>query len=208
MVLGQFLTLTGRNRSMTNNVINNNIIVSSSSNEQKVYSVDAKLNVNVEIINDKAVMPEYAHAGDACFDIRVILDKDNKPMKMEDGGDEIAFDDTKNSCLLQPGASAVFHTGLKMSTPSNWALLIYPRSSTGIKKNMMLSNTVAVIDTATYRGEILISITNNSNNLRVVSDGDRLVQGMFVPIQNVAFNRVDKLDDTIRGEGGIGSSGN
>lgn len=171
--------------------------------------------LNVEVIDERAVLPKYAHAGDACFDISVIVDDDMAPMIMEEGaallGKTMPVKTNASGIKwveLQPHESCVFHTGWKCSTKNGYVLLLYPRSSTGIKKTLMLSNTVGVIDTATYRGEILVSFTNFSNKVRKIYNGDRLAQGMINPVPEVVVNVVEKLDTTSRGEGGIGSSGN
>lgn len=172
------------------------------------------LKMDIEVIDSRAVLPKYAHAGDACFDISVIVDDDMAPMVMVEGAEldnKTVIVRKNNSGLkwveLGPHESCVFHTGWKCATEAGKVLLLFPRSSSGIKKTLMLSNTTGVIDTATYRGEVLISLTNFSNKVRRVYNGDRVAQGMLLNINPVELTVVDSLNSTVRGEGGIGSTG-
>jgi dUTP pyrophosphatase len=88
---------------------------------------------------------------------------------------------------------------------------LYPRSSTGSKTNLRLSNSVGVID-AGYRGNI-IALFDNINNREdvVVNESDRLVQicapNITYPIYPIIVNNVENLGITLRGEGGFGSTG-
>lgn len=172
------------------------------------------MQLNVEVIDNRAVLPKYAHEGDACFDISVIIDHDMAPMVMEEGADLLnkTLPIRENSAgmkwvELAPHQSCVFHTGWKCGTDNGYVLLLFPRSSTGIKKSLMLSNTTGVIDTATYRGEILVSLTNFGTKTRKIYDRDRVAQGMLLPAFPVQINTVASLNNTARGAGGIGSSG-
>lgn len=172
------------------------------------------IDFKIEVIDNRAVLPTYAHEGDACFDIGVLVQKDLAPMIMLEGAELLGKTVPVRSNMaglqwveLGPHESCVFHTGWKCSTEKGNVLLIFPRSSTGIKKELMLSNSTGIIDTATYRGEILIAVTNFGNVTRKIYDGDRVAQGMLLPLPNVSMKVVEALDTTARGEGGIGSTG-
>ena len=84
---------------------------------------------------------------------------------------------------------------------------VYVRSSTGIKKHLALSNGTGVIDTATYRGEVLIALTNIGDESVSVSNGERVAQAEIVKTLDVEIEEVTELSDTVRGEGGFGSTG-
>lgn len=172
------------------------------------------IQLNVEIIDPRAKLPQYAHEGDACFDISVIVDDDMAPMVMVEGAelDKKTVTVRKNSSGLKwvelgPHESCVFHTGWKCATEAGNVLLIFPRSSSGIKKTLRLSNSTGVIDTATYRGEVMVSLTNFGNKVRKIYNGDRVAQGLLLPIPKVDIEVVKSLNATQRGEGGIGSTG-
>ncbi len=108
---------------------------------------------------------------------------------------------------INPGEIKMIPTGLKVLLPDNEALLIFPRSSLGIKKGLMMSNSVGVIDSDYYNnenneGHIMIPLYNFSNKKVTVSMGERVAQGVFI-------NYLQTIDDdpnhTVR-LGGFGSS--
>jgi dUTP pyrophosphatase len=108
---------------------------------------------------------------------------------------------------IHPGEIKMIPTGLKVLLPDNEALLIFPRSSLGIKKGLMMSNSVGVIDSDYYNnenneGHIMIPLYNFSNKKVTVSKGERVAQGIFM-------NYLQTIDDdpnhTVR-LGGFGSS--
>lgn len=166
-------------------------------------------------INKNAVIPKYAHDGDACMDISVLInDTDMKPTIM--GGDVQRKDSVRvvtgkigelPYAVIEPGQAVVFHTGLKCSTPKGYAMKIHVRSSVGIKRKLRLSNCTAIIDTAQYRGELMIGLYNDSQKSQKIFSGERMVQAEITPVLNVSVEEVQSLSETERGEGGIGSTG-
>lgn len=98
-----------------------------------------------------------------------------------------------------------FSLKLKVEIPEGYFGAIYPRSSTGIKKNLMLLNTVGIID-SDYRGEIQIHFYNYGDKDVTIQDKDRLVQMIIQPYEKVNIKKAETLSDTERGEGGIGST--
>ena len=112
-----------------------------------------------------------------------------------------------NSVVMKPNSTLMFHTGLKFETEIGYNMKVHVRSSTGMKKNLILSNGTGVIDTAQYRGELMIGLTNIGNSEQTVVDGERVAQAEMVKTLDVDIVEVDELSDTERGEGGIGSTG-
>lgn len=102
---------------------------------------------------------------------------------------------------LDPGKSVVIPTGLKVHMNPDEVLLIYVRSSVGIKRHLMLSNGTGVID-SDYHDEIMLPLTNYGNEPVSIEDGERVAQGVFVK-----YLTTD--DDETDGErkGGMGSTG-
>ena len=84
--------------------------------------------------------------------------------------------------------------------------LIYARSGLATKQGLAPANKVGVID-ADYRGELLISLYNQSGEVRTVSDGDRIAQLVIAPYLTAQFEEAEALDATERGTGGFGSTG-
>ena len=169
--------------------------------------------LKVKKIDERAVVPQYAHNGDACFDLSVLIDSDaNAPMlyDYDISGRTKCFtkiDVNGNSIVMKPNSTLMFHTGLKFETEIGYNMKVYVRSSTGMKKNLILSNGTGVIDTAQYRGELMIGLTNIGNSEQTVVDGERVAQAEIVKTLDVDIVEVDELSDTERGEGGIGSTG-
>ena len=101
----------------------------------------------------------------------------------------------------------VVPTGIAIALPSaDYAALLFARSGLGIKKGIALSNGVGVID-SDYRGEIAVGLVNLSGETYTVQPGDRIAQLMITPVSRPQLHFTEVLDETERGEGGLGSTG-
>ena len=159
------------------------------------------MKVKIKKLNPNAVIPSYAHDGDAGMDLTAVS-------KSEDEYGNI-----------------VYGTGLAFEIPKGCVGLLFPRSSNA-KKDLALSNAVGVLD-STYRGEVTfkfkrqlkivekeISIDAYSRIVERDFDeyasyecGDRIGQIIIFPYPTIEFEEVDELSETERGEGGYGSTG-
>ena len=97
-------------------------------------------------------------------------------------------------------------TGVKIQLPEGWLAMILPRSSTGLKTPLRLSNSVGLIDSG-YRGELGIIYDNTSDNDYEIKAGDRVAQLLVMPSYRFQAKVVDSLEDSDRGETGFGDSG-
>jgi dUTP pyrophosphatase len=97
-------------------------------------------------------------------------------------------------------------TGLYMALPPMYEAQVRPRSGTAIKKGLTLVNTPGTID-SDYRGEIMIPIINLSGEEQTISDGERIAQMIIAKYERVEWERVENLDETVRGAGGFGHTG-
>ena len=104
------------------------------------------------------------------------------------------------------GETKLVHTGLALEIPEGYAGLIYARSGIATKRGLAPANKVGVID-SDYRGEIMVSLHNHSNEAQTIADGERIAQLVITPFLAVEYNETDVLSDTVRGEGGFGSTG-
>lgn len=102
--------------------------------------------------------------------------------------------------------SQLFGLGFAAAIPDGHVGLLLPRSSTGAKFGLELNNTCGVID-SDYRGEWKAALKTKSNIPFFWNAGDRILQFMVVPIANLTLELVDNLDQTTRGSGGFGSTG-
>lgn len=144
------------------------------------------LDVTVKRLRESAVLPKYATPGSAAADLCADLDE---------------------ALTLKPGERAAIPTGLAIApNRTDVVALIYSRSGMGAKFGISLSNSVGVVD-SDYRGEIKVSLINHGSEPYTIQPGDRIAQLMFVPIYLASFAEAEELDETLRGEGGFGSTG-
>lgn len=142
-------------------------------------------NVTVKIKAAHDYRPKYAHKGDAAADLKAYL---SSPVRVPKGG------------------SATVGTGVSMSVPEGYVGLVFGRSGLGCKQGIRPANCVGVIDSG-YRGEIMVTLHNDSKYDFEVYDKDRIAQLMIVELPKPHMTFVDELDDTERGSDGYGSTG-
>lgn len=110
---------------------------------------------------------------------------------------------------IAPGETVVVGLGIKTEFDPDYVALIFARSGLATKKGLAPANKVGVID-SDYRGEWKVALHNHSNDFQEVNIGDRIAQMLIVPVVHPMITEVseDELEDTERGEGGFGHSGN
>lgn len=107
-----------------------------------------------------------------------------------------------------PHKTVKIGTGICMEVPRGTFGGIFPRSGISTKRGLRPANCVGVIDPS-YRGEIIVALHNDSDEIQYVEPEERIAQLIFVPFGNIInWEEVDELSETQRGEGGFGSSGN
>ncbi|MDG6095049.1 dUTP diphosphatase [Acetobacter sp. AN02] len=107
---------------------------------------------------------------------------------------------------IPAGGRALISTGLKIALPPGYELQIRPRSGLALKHGITLPNTPGTID-EDYRGEIGIILLNAGHETFTVTRGMRIAQGVAAPVLRVRWTETDQLDETARGAGGFGSTG-
>lgn len=107
---------------------------------------------------------------------------------------------------ILPGETVLIPTGIAAAVPAGYGGFVFARSGLSVKMGLAPANKVGVID-ADYRGEILVALYNQSGQVRVVKNGDRVAQLVILPVSTAAFVEVEELSDTARGAGGFGSTG-
>lgn len=141
-----------------------------------------KKNVDIKEIYDNIKLPKRATKGSAGHDISIPF-----------------------TTSIDPGYTLKIPTGIRCKMDNNYVMLVFPRSSLGIKKGMVILNTIPVIDGDYYEadneGHIFICIKNTSNNTMLLNAGDNIVQAIFIEY-GVADTNCIKTKRT----GGIGST--
>lgn len=146
------------------------------------------MNVKIKLLTDTAIMPKKAHYTDACFDLYA---------DMKDNNDQY---------IINAGETVIIPTGIATEIPKGYFAPVYARSGMGIKRNLRPSNCVGIID-SDYRGEWVVALHNDGKGEQIVKAGERIAQFTIQEVLPVALEKVDELDNTERGEGGLGSSG-
>ncbi|MBQ3915573.1 MAG: dUTP diphosphatase [Ruminococcus sp.] len=144
------------------------------------------MKITFKKLDEKAVIPERATAGSAGLDISACLD---------------------SPVVLEPGDIKMIPTGLAAQTDCcDVAMLIYPRSGLSTKHGVSLANCVGVVD-SDYRGAWFIPLINHGTKPFTVEHGMRIAQLVPTRVLIPEIEISESLDDTERGEGGFGSSG-
>jgi dUTP pyrophosphatase len=122
------------------------------------------------------------------------------------GSEYAAIHNEENKVEILPGETAFIDTGIVMEIPNGYVGLVYARSGLSCKQGLAPANKVGVID-SDYRGNIMVALYNQSNEVRTVSEGDRIAQIIIQPVEQFGFKVTENLSNTVRGNGGFGSSG-
>ena len=144
------------------------------------------VNVNFKKLDKNAHAPTYGSEFAAGADLYALT-----------GGETVRF---------KPVETKMIHTGIAVEIPEGYAGLVYARSGIATKRGLAPANKVGVID-SDYRGEIMVSLHNHSNEEQEIADGERIAQLVIAPFLAAEFTECDELTDTQRDEGGFGSTG-
>lgn len=139
------------------------------------------MKVKIKRVNKNAIIPTYATDGSGAFDF---------------------YSTESFSVGLN---SRIVGTGWEMEVPEGHVLLLFSRSGHGFNQGIRLANCVGVID-SDYRGEIKVKLVSDEH-FKQFEKGDRIAQGLIIPIEQVTFMEADELSSTDRGKGGFGSTG-
>ncbi len=143
------------------------------------------IKVLIKKLNPSVQLPTYKTNGASGMDLMAFIDK---PINLE------------------PGKSCLVPTGLSVAFPEKYEIQIRPRSGLAAKNNISVLNTPGTID-SDYRGEIKIILFNHGSKNFVINNKDRIAQMVFTPIIKMELKETNELPDSMRGEGGFGSTG-
>ena len=141
--------------------------------------------VNIKKLNERAITPTYGSEYAAGADLYACVD---------------------GEITIEPHATVVVPTGIAIELPEGYAGLIYARSGLATKKGLAPANKVGVVD-CDYRGEVKVAIHNHSAVAQTIAAGERIAQLVITPYLTAQFIECETLSDTVRGEGGFGSTG-
>ena len=147
-------------------------------------TIDLKI-IDPRIGNDFEI-PEYQTSGSAGIDLQACIDE---------------------KITIKPGETQLIPSGIAVHiNDPGLAAVLLPRSGLGHKKGLVLGNLVGLID-SDYQGEVFISCWNRGNSEIDIEPGMRLAQMVFLPVEQVNFNVVEDFEESERGSGGFGHTG-
>lgn len=141
------------------------------------------MQVNFTLLDPELGIPTRSHIGDAAIDLQSRID-----------------------LTLEPGARAVVPTGIAVAIPEGHAGLVIPRSGHAMRHGIGVVNGPGLVDSG-YRGEVAVILINHGSDVVSFRRGDRIAQLAVVPVPEVEWVEVDRLEETSRGSGGFGSTG-
>ena len=143
------------------------------------------IKVLIKKLNPKVNLPSYKTDGSSGMDLMAIIEK---PIK------------------IKPHESALIPTGITIAIPEDTEVQIRPRSGLAAKSNISVLNTPGTID-SDYRGELKVILFNHGSENFMINNNDRIAQMVLTPIIKMELEEKNELPETIRGEGGFGSTG-
>ena len=143
------------------------------------------IKVLIKKLNPKVQLPKYKTIGSSGMDLMALID---------------------NPIIIEPQKSALIPTGLSIAIPEDTEVQIRPRSGLAVKSSISVLNPPGTID-SDYRGEIKVIIYNHGNKDFEIKNNDRIAQIILSPVIKMKLEETENLPETIRGEGGFGSTG-
>ena len=141
--------------------------------------------VNIKKLNENATVPTYGSQFSAGADLYAC---------------------NEEPIVIKPHQTVLVKTGIALEIPAGYAGLIYARSGIATKRGLAPANKVGVVD-SDYRGEVMVALHNHSSIVQEIEPNERIAQLVVTPFLKVDFCETDELTDTVRGEGGFGSTG-
>lgn len=141
------------------------------------------LKIKIRKIKENAILPHYAHEGDAGVDLYSTEDY-----------------------VLKPSQRILVSTGLSMAIPKGYEAQVRPKSGLALKYGITTCNSPGTIDSG-YRGEIRVIVINHGSEEFKIEKRTKIAQMVFNKVEGAEFEEVEELDNTKRGQGGFGSTG-
>lgn len=143
------------------------------------------MKIRVKKMSDTAVLPERGSSFAAGYDLRADIARPQE---------------------IAPHGTSMIPTGLSMEIPEGYFGGIFARSGLAAKEGLRPANCVGVVD-SDYRGPVMVALHNDTQDVRTVIPGERIAQLVIIPFLGAEFEVSEELKETVRGEGGFGSTG-
>ncbi len=143
------------------------------------------MKIDIKKLNDKAILPTRGSVEAAGWDL---------------------YSNNEESIKVEAHSTVMIGTGLSMAIPNGYFGAVFARSGLATKQGLRPANCVGVID-SDYRGEVIVSLHNDSSEVKTINPNERIAQLVVMPYLSVEFDEKETLDQTLRGSGGFGSTG-
>lgn len=166
--------------------LNNSFGIDFGSLQDQLDVISKTKNIQIELLNEDAIFPEYAYPTDSGFDLY-----------------------STEEVKLSPFGRALVPTGLKLSFDIGYEIQVRPKSGLALKQGITVLNTPGTVDSG-YNGEIMVIVFNTNQTEFTIPKGMKIAQAVLCPVINgkyVNLQLVDKIEDKDRGANGFGSTG-
>jgi len=166
--------------------LNNTFGIDFGSLQDQLDVMSKTKNIQIELLNEDAIFPEYAYPTDSGFDLY-----------------------STKEITLEPFGRALIPTGLKLSFDIGYEIQVRPKSGLALKQGLTVLNTPGTVDSG-YNGEIMVIVFNTNPKSFTVEKGMKIAQAVLCPVINgkyVNLQLVDKIENKDRGDNGFGSTG-
>ena len=166
--------------------LNNTFGIDFGSLQDQLDIISKTKNIQIELLNEDAIFPEYAYPTDSGFDLY-----------------------STEEVKLSPFGRALVPTGLKLSFDIGYEIQVRPKSGLALKQGITVLNTPGTVDSG-YNGEIMVIVFNTNQTEFTIPKGMKIAQAVLCPVINgkyVNLQLVDKIEDKDRGANGFGSTG-
>lgn len=143
------------------------------------------MDISVKRLKENATLPTRGSEYAAGYDLYAAIDE---------------------AVVIRPHETAKIGTGLAFALPNSVFAAIFARSGLATKQGLRPANCVGICD-SDYRGEYIVALHNDSEEIRTIEPQERIAQIILMSYNNMIFHEVDELNETDRGEGGFGSTG-
>jgi dUTP pyrophosphatase len=166
--------------------LNNTFGIDFGSLQDQLDMISKTKNIQIELLTEDAVFPEYAYPTDSGFDLY-----------------------STKEITLEPFGRSLIPTGLKLSFDIGYEIQVRPKSGLALKQGLTVLNTPGTVDSG-YNGEIMVIVFNTNPKSFTVEKGMKIAQAVLCPVINgkyVNLQLVDKIENKDRGANGFGSTG-
>ena len=166
--------------------LNNTFGIDFGSLQDQLDMISKTKNIQIELLNEDAIFPEYAYPTDSGFDLY-----------------------STEEVKLSPFGRALVPTGLKLSFDIGYEIQVRPKSGLALKQGITVLNTPGTVDSG-YNGEIMVIVFNTNQTEFTIPKGMKIAQAVLCPVINgkyVNLQLVDKIENKDRGVNGFGSTG-